>query len=167
MRKLIGVMVVVIGYFSIVSMAHAEGTFTAVLSGENEVPPVLTNTSGRVRITFNADDTAAEFQLQVLQGVGITQAHIHCGPAGVNAPIVVFLAGLNSQGYNVNAFFPWIFGATVTDSSIIPRTAEQCPIAINNLRDLIALIRAGNAYANVHSLANSGGEVRGQLVEVQ
>jgi hypothetical protein len=171
MRKLIGVIVVAIGCLSVVGMAQADGTFTAVLSGANEVPLVETNTSGRVRINFNADDTAAEFQLQVLQGVGITQAHIHCGPAGVNAPIVVFLAGLNSQGYNVNAFLPWIFGATVTDSSVIPRTAgtgdDQCPIAINNLRDLIALIRAGNAYANVHSLANRGGEVRGQLVEGQ
>jgi hypothetical protein len=78
---------------------------------------------------------------------------------------VVFLAGLNAQGYNVDALFPWIFGATLTDTSVIPRTAEECPIAINNLRDLIALIRAGNAYVNVHSIANTGGEVRGQLEE--
>jgi hypothetical protein len=83
----------------------------------------------------------------------------------VNGPIVVFLAGLNAQGYNVDGLLPWITGATITDASIIPRTPAECPIAITNLRDLIALIRAGNAYANVHSVQNSGGEVRGQLEE--
>jgi hypothetical protein len=166
MRKLIGLVVAVIGSLAIVGMAEAAGTFVAALNGANEVPPVETDTFGRARIVFNADDTAAEFQLQVRQGVGITQAHIHCAPAGVNGPIVVFLAGLNAQGYNVDGIFPWITGATITDSSMIARTAEECGgTAIANLRDLIALIRAGNAYANVHSLANPGGEVRGQLVE--
>ena len=165
MRTLIGLMVAVIGSLALVGMAEAEGTFVAALSGANEVPTVETNTSGRARIVFNADDTETSFQLQVRQGVSITQAHIHCAPAGVNGPIVVFLAGLNAQGYNVDALFPWIFGATLTDTSVIPRTAEECPIAINNLRDLIALIRAGNAYVNVHSIANTGGEVRGQLEE--
>jgi hypothetical protein len=165
MRQLIRLMAAVIGVLAIVGMADAAGVFGAALSGGEEVPPVTTDTSGRVRIVFNDDDTAAEFQLQVSQGVGITVAHIHCGPAGVNGPIVVFLAGSNPQGYNVDAIFPWIFGATVTDSSVIPRTTSECPIAIANLRDVIALIRAGNAYANVHSVANPGGVIRGQLEE--
>ena len=169
MRKLIGLMVVVIGSLAIVGMADAAGTFVAALSGANEVPPVDTATFGRARIVFNADDTAAEFQLQVRQGERITQGHIHCAPVGVNGPIVAFLAGLNSQGYNVDGIFPWISGATLTDTSIIPRTAgtgsDQCPIAITNLRDLITLIRGGNAYVNVHSVANPAGVIRGQLVE--
>jgi hypothetical protein len=165
MRKLIGLMAAVIGVLAIVGVANADGVFVAALSGGEEVPPVTTDSSGRVRIVFNSDDTAAEFQLQVRQGVRITQAHIHCAPAGVNGPIVVFLAGFNEKGYDVDAIFPWIFGATVTDSSVIARTTSECPIAIANLRDIIALIRAGNAYANVHSVANPGGVIRGQLEE--
>jgi CHRD domain-containing protein len=67
MRKLIGFMMAVIGVLAIVGMADAAGTFTAALSGGEEVPPVDTDTSGRVRIVFNDDDTTAEFQLQVRQ----------------------------------------------------------------------------------------------------
>jgi hypothetical protein len=167
MRKLIGVIVVAIGCLSVVGMAQADGTFTAVLSGDEEVPPVTTDTFGKVRIVFNADDTAAEFQLQVRHGVRIRQAHIHCAPAGVNGPIVAFLVGDNAQGYDVDAIFPWIFGATLTDTSVIPPSIPVCPHTITNLRELIEAIRAGNAYANVHSVDNPAGVVRGQLMEVQ
>jgi hypothetical protein len=165
MHKRFIMTVVVISVLAMVGLTHAAGVFAALLEGDQEVPPVMTDTFGRVRIVFNEDDTAAEFMLQVRDGVGITVAHIHCAPPGVNGPTVVFLAGLNERGYNVDGIFPWISGATVTDSSVIPRTATECPIAINNLRDLIALIRAGNAYANVHSVANPGGVIRGQLME--
>jgi predicted glycosyl hydrolase (DUF1957 family) len=167
MRTLCRFTVVALGVLAVVGMADASGIFVATLSGDQEVPPVMTNTRGRARIVFNTDDSAAEFQLQVRQGVRITQAHIHCAPAGVNGPVVAFLAGLNAQGYNVDGLFPWIANATLTDTSIIPRTAEECPIAIANLRDLIALIRAQNAYVNVHSVEYPGGVVRGQLAEVE
>jgi hypothetical protein len=166
MHKLLSVLVAVVAVRALVGTAEASGVFLAGLSGSEEVPPVQTDTIGRARVVFNADDTAAEFQLQVRRGERITQAHIHCGPLGVNGLIVVFLAGLNMQGYNVDGIFPWVSNATLTDTSVIPRTAEECPIAINNLRDLIQLIRDGNAYANVHSIDNPGGVVRGQLVEV-
>ena len=42
------------------------------------------------------------FKLIVAQGVLVTQAHIHCGPPGVNGPVVVFLFGLNSAGTDVS-----------------------------------------------------------------
>jgi hypothetical protein len=165
MHKRVIMTAMVISVLATMGLTHAAGVFSAFLSGAEEVPPVATDTFGRARIVFNEDDTAAEFMLQVRAGVGITQAHIHCGAPGVNGPIVVFLAGFNSQGYNVDGIFPWISNATVTDSSVIARNATECPMAITNLRDLIALIRAGLAYANVHSLAYTGGVVRGQLVE--
>jgi CHRD domain len=164
MQKPMTMMAAVVAVLMVASVAHAEGIFVATLSGAEEVPPVTTNTTGRAVIAFNEDDTAAEFLLQVRRGVRITQAHIHCGPRGVNAPIFVFLAGLNMQGYDVDGIFPWISNATVTDTSIIPRTTAECPIAVTNLRDLKQLILDGNAYVNVHSVANPGGEVRGQLI---
>jgi hypothetical protein len=163
MQKPMNIMAAVVAVLMVASVVHADGIFVATLSGAEEVPPVTTNTSGRVRIVFNEDDTAAEFLLQVRQGIRITQAHIHCGPRGVNAMIVVFLAGLNTQGYDVDGIFPWISNATLTDTSIIPRNPPDCPIPVSNLRDLKQLILDGNAYVNVHSVANTGGEVRGQL----
>jgi hypothetical protein len=162
------VIVAAVTTLMVAGVVYAEGTFEATLVGTEEVPPVQTATKGKALVVFNADDTAASFRLQVRRGVRITQAHIHCAPQGVNGPIVAFLAGLNSQGYDVDGFFPWINSATLTDTSVIPSdpvSKPACPNTINNLRDLIAAIRAGNAYVNVHSIAYPGGEVRGQLAE--
>lgn len=160
------VMVAVVAMLTGAGIVYAEGIFEASLVGTEEVPAVQTATRGKAQVVFNTDDTAADFRLQVRRGVRITQAHIHCAPQGVNGPIVAFLAGLNSQGYDVDGIFPWISSAILTDTSVIPSDlVSTCPNTINNLRDLIAAIRAGNTYVNVHSVDNPGGEVRGQLVE--
>jgi len=97
----------ILGVFLAVSGAAIGGdkfVFVADLSGTQEVlgappflapqPGVATATTGRFRISFDPALTAAQFRLRVDQGFNITQAHLHCAPAGVNGPIVVFLFGL-------------------------------------------------------------------------
>lgn len=136
--------------------------FRARLTGAEEVPPVVTDTTGRAEIILNEDESAAEYELEVEQGVRVTQAHIHCAPSGVNGPVVVFLAGFHNRGWDVNG--AWIENATVTDANVIPPAAgSPCPHVINNLRDLAVAMRAGDTYVNVHTVARPGGEVRGQL----
>ncbi|HJU41368.1 MAG TPA: CHRD domain-containing protein [Vicinamibacterales bacterium] len=135
--------------------------FRARLSGAEEVPPVVTDTTGKVEIVLNEDETQAEFELEVQQGVRVTQAHIHCAPKGVNGPVVVFLAGFHNRGWDVNG--AWIENATVTDANVIPPAPGPCPHVINNLRDLAHAMRQGDTYVNVHTVARPGGEVRGQL----
>lgn len=143
--------------------AAVEGQeFRARLSGAEEVPPVVTDTTGKVEIVFNEDETKAEFELEVLQGVRVTQSHIHCAPQGVNGPIVLFLAGFHNRGWDVNG--SWIENATATDANVIPPAAgSTCPHVINNLRDLAVAMRQGDTYVNVHTVAHPAGEVRGQL----
>jgi hypothetical protein len=170
MQKLMNMLAAIVAVLMVTSVAQASGVFVATLSGGEEVPPVQTNTSGKAQITFNEDDTEADFRLQVRAGERITQAHIHCAAKGVNGPIVAFLAGLNTQGYDVDGIFPWIDNAILTDTSVIPSDPQKnptCPVVINNLRDLIKAMRDGNTYANVHSVAHMGGEVRGQIAEQQ
>jgi hypothetical protein len=136
--------------------------FRARLSGSEEVPQVVTDTTGKAEIVLNEDETAGEYELEVEQGVRVTQAHIHCAPQGVNGPIVVFLAGFHNRGWDVNG--SWIENATVTDANVMPPPAgSTCPHVINNLRDLAVAMRAGDTYVNVHTVARPGGEVRGQL----
>jgi CHRD domain-containing protein len=135
--------------------------FEARLTGSEEVPPVVTNTSGKAEIVFNKDETKADYELTVRKGVRVTQSHIHCAPKGVNGPVVVFLAGFHNRGWDVDG--SWIENATVTDANVIPPAPGPCPHVIENLRDLAAAIRAGDTYVNVHTVANPGGEVRGQL----
>lgn len=136
--------------------------FEARLTGAEEVPPVVTDTTGKAEIVFNDDETKAEYELDVEKGVRVTQSHIHCAPKGVNGPVVVFLAGFHNRGWDVDG--SWIENATVTDANVIPPAAgSTCPHVINNLRDLAHAMRQGDTYVNVHTIAHPGGEVRGQL----
>jgi hypothetical protein len=139
--------------------------FAATLSGANEVPPVQTSTSGTFRMKVNRGQTAADFELRVNDGVRVTQAHLHCAPAGLNGPIVAFLAGFHDRGWDVDG--RWVDNAVITDANIVPQTTpNNCPVTIATLADLVNQAKIGNIYANAHTVAHPGGEVRGQLERV-
>jgi hypothetical protein len=91
----------------------------------------------------------------VQDGERVTQAHIHCAPAGANGPIVVFLAGFHDKGWDVDG--RWVSNATATDANI---TNTACGAT---LAELAQAMKDGRTYVNVHTVANPGGEVRGQV----
>lgn len=136
-------------------LAQTGPSFEADLRGVQEVPPVSSATKGRARIQFNDNLTRADFELEVEKGKAITQAHIHCGPRGVNGPVVVFLAGFHERGWNVDG--NWIGDAQVTNDNIVNTSCGA------TLRQLAASMRRGQTYVNVHSVAFPGGVARGQL----
>lgn len=154
MPKLVAT-IAVIAALAVSGIASANELFKAVLTGDEEVPPVATATSGKAFILVNKAETQAEFHLHVSDGVRITQAHIHCAPSGVNGPVVVFLAGLHAAGLNIDG--KWVSNATIIDSSIV-NTA--CGTTVSQLAQSM---RDGNTYVNVHSVEHPGGEVRGQV----
>lgn len=133
----------------------ADESFKARLSNDQEVPPTTADATGKFKIRFNKAHTEAEMTLTVKDGQRIRQAHLHCGPVGVNGPIVVFIAGDNAAGYDVDG--KWISNAIATDTSI------SNPACGTTLAALADSIRAGNVYVNVHSVASPGGAIRGQL----
>jgi hypothetical protein len=105
------------------------------LSGDNEVPPVKTAAKGSGTITI-ADDGAVSGSVTTT-GVQGTAAHIHEGAAGTNGPVIV---PFTKDG----------------DTYKAPAGAKLTPAQMT-------AFKAGNLYFNVHSDANKGGEVRGQL----
>jgi hypothetical protein len=114
-----------------------EQLFRTSLAGANEVPPVTTTATGGVQVIVSADMTKVNC-LGTFTGVTATVAHIHRAPAGMNGGVVI----------------PFVVGTgtiSCTDSAI----------TTTNLADLTG----GNWYANVHSAANPGGEIRGQLAQ--
>lgn len=147
-----GLVVATLGFSSI---AAADEVFTARLSGGNEVPPVVTDTEGRLQILVNTGATAGQYTLRVDSGVRVTQGHFHCGPAGVNGPVIVFLAGFRPEGWDVDG--QWVSNTTITDANIV-NTACGATLA-----EIFAQARQGNVYVNVHSVAHPGGLARGQL----
>ena len=139
------------------SAAGAAQLFQARLIGAEEVPPVVTeDTTGRFEILFDRDTTSGEYTLRVVSGVRVTQAHFHCGPAGVIGPVIVFLAGFHANGWNVDG--KWVSNATITDANIVNTACGA------TLEAIAEAARNGNVYVNVHSVANPGGVARGQLL---
>jgi hypothetical protein len=135
--------------------------FTAHLSAANEVPPAVSNGQGQAVFELNEDGTALHYKLNVANTKNITQSHIHCGEAGVNGPVVVFLFGFDAAGVNKNGV---LAEGTITSESIIPRdSSATCVGGLNSFEMLLERMRNGGAYVNVHTLAYPGGEIRGQI----
>jgi hypothetical protein len=77
---------------------------------------------------------------------------------------VVFLSAFNAQGQDVNGVLAY---GTRRNENIEPGAAA-CEALIgrpvNNIASLAAAAFDGLIYANVHTLQNPAGEVRGQLI---
>ena len=150
---------VIAGLFVLVVSAQAQAqiiTYTAALSGSNEAPAVAaTGAGGTATVTI---DVAAQTLTWVIDVYnlpsGVTASHIHAGGAGVSGPVVV---NFNPPLTASNDFR---FTGTARPADVVARQ----PQGVNTWEDLLQAIDTGHAYVNVHSQANPGGEIRGQLV---
>ena len=106
------------------------------LSGAQQNPPVTTAATGSGTITVGADKSVSGSV--TTSGVAGMAAHIHEGAAGKNGPVIIPLTKTSDNTWSVPA------GAKLTDAQYDS-------------------YKAGNLYVNVHSAANKGGEIRGQL----
>ncbi|HYE87291.1 MAG TPA: CHRD domain-containing protein [Vicinamibacterales bacterium] len=131
-------------------------TFTATLDGGNENPGVVTGSAGTATVTWNTVTNTGTYRVEVYNmPVGTTASHIHTGAAEVNGPVVVNFtvpAGGISNDYALTGTFAC--------SDVVARAAQ----GINSCEDFVQALLLGNMYVNVHSTANPGGEIRGQLV---
>ena len=148
--------------------------FGAQLSGAQEVVPpdapttpspgVATQTTGTLQLAVAHDLASMAFRLVVQNGVGVTASHLHCGRAGQNGPIVVALSAPNAEGQDVNGV---LAEGTATNANIA-ETASDCEALIGRpIRNIAALTSAaaeGLIYANVHTVNNPAGELRGQVI---
>ena len=134
--------------------AWAASNHRTHLTGAEEVEPVVTGAQGQATFKIADDGESIEYKLNVSNLDGVIQAHIHLGPAGENGPVVVFLFGPVPGGVDSAGR---LASGTFTAANLIG------PLAGHPLSDLIDAIESGNAYVNVHTVAHTGGEIRGQL----
>jgi hypothetical protein len=128
----------------------AERSFQVALTPAEEVPaPKPTSASGTAVVVIYKDEI--DYQLSAQNITGITMAHIHNGAPGVAGPIVVTLFMPGSPTGTVNG----IFASGTLDASNLAGGVT--------LESLKTLLNSGNAYVNVHTVANQPGEIRGQL----
>jgi Cu/Zn superoxide dismutase len=127
-------------------------TFTAELSGDNEVPAVATEATGTA--TYTQTGRTIAFTLTVS---GLTTptvgAHIHRGAEGENGPIIFAFTHAAVQTGLVAS------GTIDLDQPIVSGSSSITGDS------LLTLLENGNAYTNVHTTANPDGEIRGQIEE--
>ena len=108
------------------------------LRSANEVPPVMTSGGGSVDASFNKDTMQLRWKVSYSGLTGNASAgHFH-GPAAVGA--------------NSGVVLGWANPITSGMEGTATLTAAQAA-------DLLA----GRWYANIHTAANPGGELRGQM----
>ena len=117
-------------------MNKVQGIMTVPLSGQNEVPPNASGGSGTGKVELDGNVIKWNVSYSGLTGP-VTAGHFH-GPAqpGANAGVVVPFAGPLAS--------PIIGSATLT-----PAQVDQ--------------VKQGLWYINLHTAANPGGELRGQV----
>lgn len=115
----------------------AHTNFRATLTGAQEVPPVATSASGTGAFTLTGSGGLV-YSITVTGLSGpITGAHFHLGAAGTSGPVV---QGITFTGTTASG--TW---SSIPDS-------------------LINTLLTGRIYVNIHTAANPGGEIRGQVV---
>jgi hypothetical protein len=146
--------------------ASAGERLRARLQGFEEVPAVSTGASGTFRAKIADDESSIDFELtyEGIEGGNVTAAHIHVGQRSVNGGVSAFFCGGGGRpacptpGTTLSG--P-VTGTIRAENVIGPGGAQQVPVG--GLDELIAAIRAGVTYANVHSTVSPGGEIRGQV----
>jgi hypothetical protein len=111
----------------------------ADLKSTNEVPPTDSKGNGSVTATFDTASKQLAWKGTVSGLTGpATAAHFHAGESGKNGAVVVPIAGADKGSFEGSA--------TLTDAQA-------------------ADLMDGKWYVNVHTAANKGGEIRGQVTK--
>ena len=150
------------------AVASAERIQTS-LTGYEEVPVVSTPASGEFRGQISPDGTSIDYELSYsgLNGT-VQQGHIHVAQLSVNGSIVIWLCQtatpfLDPTGHAPQCPQSGTVTGTITSANVIAGSMAPQQLTAGDLAEVIAAIRAGAAYANVHTNLSPGGEIRGQI----
>jgi CHRD domain-containing protein len=142
MNRLLSSLLALLFLLGVQGAAQGQAHLTAKLTGPQEVPSVATAATGTAWLTLTSGGVSFYVTVNGLSGP-IIAAHIHNAQAGTNGGVVRTLTGdfVGNTGTGI-----W----TAADAE--PLTPA-----------LITQLMNGNCYVNVHTAANPGGEIRGQI----
>jgi len=137
----------------------------ADLTGYQEVPAISTVAHGTFDAWIDTEAGLIFYKLKYdgLEGT-VTQSHVHFGQMSVNGGISFFLctnAGNGPVGTQTCPAGPAVVEGVIDAAAVI----GPLPVGIEAgaFAEIVAAIRNGTAYANVHSSKWPAGEIRGQL----
>jgi hypothetical protein len=131
----------------------------ARLVGTQEVPAVSTGASGDFEARIESDNSVTfKLSYEGIEGGAVLQAHIHLGQQNVNGGVMAFLCGGPKPACPAS---PGTVEGTIKAADILGLATQQLPAG--GLEEFVRALQNGTAYANVHTAASPGGEIRGQV----
>lgn len=158
-----------------ISPALAEQrAFSVHLIGYEETPLTLNTTgSGEFKAVVSKDGTSIAYQLsyQDLSST-VLQSHIHFGEPALTGGIVLWLCANNPPITPPTTIptpqscppFPATITGTLTAADVVASANGQgIDAGAAGFAEMVAAMRAGAAYANVHTTLHPSGEIRARL----
>jgi hypothetical protein len=149
-------------------VADGDSDFKARLRSVNEVPSIISAASGRFEADLRGGSDRIRWELSY-DGLeaAVTQAHIHIGQHHTNGGISVFLCANNPPitnappGTQTCPAPPARISGSIMASDVIGPAGQG--VDPGEFAALLKALKAGAAYANVHTTKFPGGEIRGQI----
>lgn len=136
--------------------AGSNRNFVAPMDGRQESPPVDTHATGVAKFKVSKDGSSVAFKVIVANIDNVFAAHLHCAPAGANGAVGATLFATTPP--NLGRVNGILAQGTLTG----PDGGNAC--GWSNVADMIAAMRDGDTYVNVHtSPGTPSGEIRGQV----
>lgn len=162
------VLAAAIGLSAATPSAEAGMMFTSFLTGNQEIPIVVTEAVGTAELDLNVSQTRLTMDITLfgldLDGArtpsipedDVTGLHIHRAPTGQNGGVVFGLIGPNND-----------LNADVVIDPVAGTVSSAWDLAEGNGTTLGAEVPdllVGGLYFNVHTVGYPGGEIRGQII---
>lgn len=116
--------------------APAPMQISGALTGANETPAVTTSATGNVTGTYDKSTKTLTYSI-TYSGLAPTLGHFHIGAPGTAGPVAIT--------------FPYLQPAPINGTVVLTDSQAEA-------------LLAGNMYANLHTAANGGGEIRANVV---
>jgi CHRD domain-containing protein len=132
---------------------------------QNEVPAIISDSTCRFTATLAADSIQYRFQFNNLDGHTLF-AHIHVGQFFVNGGVAAFLCNNTTMG-PVPQSCPDTSGTitgTITAADVVGPSGQG--VDPGEFADVLKAIAEGNSYVNIHTDKFTGGECRGQILQI-
>ena len=160
----------VVGFAAAATAGDSKRDFETDMLGYEEVPAVSTTGNGQVDVEVARDGQSLNFVLRYrAMESPVTQSHIHIGQRTANGQISIFFCSNLGNGPAGTPPCPQpppgdyaeVTG-TRTAADMFGAASAQ-GVAPGEFDELVRALRAGVAYANVHSMQFGSGEIRGQF----
>ena len=156
--------------------AHDDGggrsAFATDLSGYQETPATINSAgSGSFALKISKDGSSIQYQLSYKDlPSAVTQAHIHFGRPALTGGVVLFLCTTLTPPAGVPVPptcppSPATVTGTLTMADVVAVAGQSIDAGATGFAEVLRAIRAGAAYANVHTVGHPSGEIRGALGE--